>query len=774
MTVLLATAVVFLFFGKIIFDPNNNYYSADGDGFKAYYGAIYHAKYDTSLMRMNGMNYPYGEMVFFTGSQPAVVNVVKFISAHFIDISDNIVGIMNLLMIFSIVAAAGFLFLVFFELNVNWWYASVVSAGICMLSPQIARFGGHFSLSWMFWIPFMLFLVLRFHKKPGYKNAGLIALVTFFSGAMHMYFYGFNGFIIGLYLLAQLVNKERSFGLIKGFVYFFIQLILPFLIFQWLVGGYDSVVDRTSYPYGFFAYRGHPAGVLLPSGKPYGFVPEVITVFKHVPWESLSFIGVSALVGFLVGMVVFVRKIVVRKNAFKITDNFVLNTFFWTSFIALLFSFGIPFIFGLEWMVDYVGPFRQLRALARFSWLFYYVLNIVVFYALYRKLVENNKSNLWKVLTVLAVGFLLFDGYWNIYMNSRFIQNRNAEMEDVSNSLPQNEWVSKIKPADYQAILPIPYFHVGSENIWIESKNNMQEMTMIASLKTGLPTTAVQLSRTSISQTYKNYTLVTEPFESYALLTDLPASKPFLLLINGDYSPNEDEQRLIRFSEPVFKNDKVEVKSLSIEALQEMRGNYVSEIRQKISGKIWQEVQGVEVSDSSSAFIVRNFDDQKSDITYNGEGALHYSTGHWKNILNDTLKADAGKKYKVSFWMYDYSKDGYLRTTIELVQRNPETQEVTNYFYSDAHRHIKGFDGKWALIEISIEARNNSELISISVKNDVLKNGTRLIIDELLVRESGTDILYSLGEVSFFNTRQLRGELFCTDNIHQKIVREGK
>lgn len=754
LTVLLATAIVFLFFGKIISDPNNYYYSADGDGFKAYYGAIFHAEYDTSAMRMDGMNYPYGEMVFFTGSQPMVVNTVKFFSNHFFDIKGNIVGIMNLLMIFSIVLAASFLFLIFYELNINWLYSSVVSVGICMLSPQIARFGGHFSLSWLFWIPLMLYLVLRFYKRPNYLNAGLIALVSFFSGAMHMYFYGFNGFIIGLYLLALLLNKERSFGLMKGFVYFFIQLIFPFLIFQWLIGSYDSVVDRTSYPYGFFAYRGHPAGVLLPSGKPYGFVPEIITVFKHVPWESLSFIGVSALVGFLVGMVVFVRKIVVRKNAFKITDNFVLNTFFWTSFIALLFSFGIPFIFGLEWMVDYVGSFRQLRALARFSWLFYYVLNIVVFYALYRKLVENNKSNLWKVLTVLAVGFLLFDGYWNIYMNSRFIQNRNAEMEDVSNSLPQNEWVSKINPTDYQAILPIPYFHVGSENIWIESKNNMQEITMIASLKTGLPTTAVQLSRTSITQTYKNYALVTEPFEPYALLTDLPVNKPFLLLINGDYSPNEDEQRLIRFSEPVFKNDKVEVKSLSIEALQEMRENYLSEIQQKIRGRVWQEVQGAEVSDSSSAFIVRNFDDQKSDITYNGEGALHYSTGHWKSILNDTLKADAGKKYKVSFWMYDYSKDGYLRTAIELVQRNPETQEVTNYFYSDAHRHIKGFDGKWALIEISIETKNVNECISIVLRNSVLRK-KELIVDELLVKEAGVDILEQKNGSLLLNGRRI-------------------
>ena len=739
LTVLLAIIVVFLFFGKIISDPNNFYFSANGDGFKAYYGAIYHAKYDTSAMRMDGMNYPYGEMVIYTGSQPLVVNSVKFISKHIFDVSGNIVGIMNLLMIFSIVLAAGFLFLIFYELNVHWIYASVVSVGICMLSPQIARFGGHFSLSWMFWIPLMLFLILKFHKKPNYTYAGLIALVTFLSGAMHMYFYGFNGFIIGLYMLAQFVNKKRSFCFLKGVLFFFIQLLLPFLLFQFIINGYDVVSDRTAYPYGFFAYRAHPIGIFLPSGKPYGFVPEFITVFKHVPWESLSFIGVAALSGFIFGIVVFIKKIFVRQNAFMVTDNFVLNIFFWTAFLALLFSFGIPFILGMEWLVDYLGPFRQLRALARFAWLFFYVLNIVVFYVLYNKVVENKSTTIWKILITLAVGFLLFDGYWNIYMNSRFIQNRKPEMEDVANNLPQNEWVSQIDPDDYQAILPLPYFHVGSENIWIESQYNTQEITMIASLKTGLPTTAVQLSRTSISQTYKSYSLVTEPFEAQAILNDLPNDKPFLLLVNRKYSLNEDEQRLIQSSELVFRSDLLEIRKLPINELKKIRERYISENRENYKNAKLYQKGDIEITDSTSFFILNSFDDQKSDITYSGEGALHYPAQSWKNILDDTLKAEPGTKFIVSFWMYNYEKDGYLRAGIELVQRNPATQEVTNYFYSNPHRHIKGFDGDWALIELEMTVNNKNERVTIALQNNVLKH-TDFVVDELLVREKGVDI----------------------------------
>ena len=758
-TILLATAVVFIFFGKIIPDPNNYYFSPDGDGFKAYYGAVYHLEYDTSAMRMNGMNYPYGEMVFFTGSQPLVVNTVKFISNHFFDISGNIVGIINLLMIFSIVLAAGFIYLLFYELDVNWIYASLVSVGICMLSPQIGRFGGHFSLSWLFWIPLMLYLVFRFHKKATFFNAGLIALVTFLSGAMHMYFYGFNGFIIGFYLFAQTVNKKRRFGWLKVILFFFIQFVLPLLIFQLLMSSYDSVTDRTAFPYGFFSYRAHPVGVLLPSGKPYSFVPEVFTVFKHIQWESLSFVGVTAFVGFLYGVVTFIKKVFAPRNALEVTDRFILNVFFWTSFLALLFSFGIPFILGLEWLLDYLGPFRQLRALARFAWLFYYILNIVVFYSLYKKVTENKGVILWKTITVFAVGFLLFDGYWNIYINSRYVQNRKPEMEDIINSMPQNEWVNHINSNDYQAILPLPYFHVGSENIWIGSQFGTQEMTMIASLKTGLPTTAVQLSRTSISQTYKNYALVNEPFEPFALLSDLPDSKPFLLLINRKHNPNIDEQRLIQFSDSVFKNDVVEIRKLPISELKSIREKYISEIERDFRNAKLFDRDSVEITDSTSFFILKTFDDRKSATTYGGKGALQYPDHQWEAIFDDTLNVDPGKKYKVSFWMYGYKKDGYLRAAVEMIQKNAKTQELTNYFYSDVHRHIKGFDGEWAMIEFAYEPKSKNEALKISLRNDVLKDVT-FVLDELLVREAGADIYYPTNSIRYRNTRKLPNDLF--------------
>ena len=77
-----------------------------------------------------------------------------------------------------------------------------------------------------------------------------------------------------------------------------------------------------------------------------------------------------------------VKKIYRRswKTLLLVTDNYFLNMVFWASFAALLYSFGLPFILGLEFLVEYLGPLQQIRSIGRFTWLFYFAINLVVFY----------------------------------------------------------------------------------------------------------------------------------------------------------------------------------------------------------------------------------------------------------------------------------------------------------------------------------------------------------------------------------------------------------
>ena len=114
--------------------------------------------------------------------------------------------------------------------------------------------------------------------------------------------------------------------------------------------------DRPSKPYGFLVYKASPESVLLPLGVDYGRIFHKLWKFNYVQWEGISYVGLVAATALFVLMAGLVKKIIKRnsKTVFQVTDNYFLNIMFWASMAALLYSFGIPFIFGLGFLVEYL------------------------------------------------------------------------------------------------------------------------------------------------------------------------------------------------------------------------------------------------------------------------------------------------------------------------------------------------------------------------------------------------------------------------------------
>ncbi len=719
LTLIGAFIILIVFYGKIFKDPNNIYFAPGGDGLQAYYGAIFHLEYDTAAYRMNGMNYPYGEMVYFTGCQPLLVNSVRFISEHFIDISDHIVGIINVLMLLSIAVATIFIFLIFRKLNVVWWFSALVALGMVMLSPQIGRMGGHFSLSYLFWLPLIIWLLLKFDEKRSWKLSMVIGLITYWAAATHMYFFGLFGFLFLFYWAHILLKKEFQFKSYKWMLHVFIQVIVPFLIVQLFIELHDNVADRTSHPWGFFAYRAHLASVLLPLHKPYARFLMAIGKFRY-DWEAFAFIGMVALSGLIVGVVGMIRRIKARKNIWVITDHQLINVLFWASVASLMLSFSLPFGLGLHGLLEYMGPLKQLRALARFSWLFYYMLNILVFYGIY-KLIQK-KTLLTKLIAGIAVLFLFYDGYLNVTQYNKRLVNRISELDDRENALPQNQWVHEVVPEDYQAILPLPYFHIGSENVWLNGNCGIERQNFIVSLKTGLPSFGVILSRTSLSQTYKSLQMVSKPFRPLNILEDLPNEKPLLLLVGQCDKLSETEKLLVSQSILVWKGEQFVFYRLELDVLrkhpllgQQAYNEEVQQAKSQLPGCIFEE-----------------YEEQKFDDAYEGEGAYTGRLSKWNNIFERKLKGvKKGEKYLISFWVKEYKKDRLPRTTIELLQYDNE--ELKNSYRNQLQRLISRFDGDWMQVEIPIEIKADNEWIKVSLRQRELK-GQLVVVDNLMIR----------------------------------------
>jgi hypothetical protein len=755
LTSVLSLLTIIFFFGGILKNPNNNYFAAGGDGFKSYYGAIYHLKYDSTYYQFKGMNYPYGESVFFTDNQVLLTNTIKWISNNLIDIRESIVGIINLMMIFSILIAAMFLFLLFFELGVSWWFASLASIGICMLSPQIARMAGHFSLTHLFWIPWMLYLILRFSKKPGWKLSIDIALVGFLAASMHLYFAGFYGLLLTFYwLFTKNWFKENWQERRKAFLYWFVQVCVPLILLELIMASTDHMSDRTTHPYGFLVYLAHPVSVFLPSGAPYSFVPKYITVFNHLDWEALAFIGIAALIGFLIGLVYFVIRMVTGKAFWRISDNPVLTAFFWASFAGLLLSFGMPFKLGMEWLIDYIGPFRQLRALSRFSWLFYYVINVLIFYQLHQWFIIRKKRPLAFAAIIIAFSFLFVDGYYNMRGVAARIANQKPILEDKTNQLPENKWVNQLDASQFQAILPIPYFHVGSENIWIDAGFNSLENTLIASLKTGLPTTGVMMGRTSISQTYRNYSLLLEPTHDFEVLNDYKNGKDILLIRMKGYEPNRDEQRLLDATSFITGNDQFDLLRLPFASLKQIPANYRKQELSSFKTEALLEKNNLLLNDTASFLYYQSYDDETA-AAFLGKGAHQLRVLDWNTLLEKKLTGTKkGDTYLASFWLKDFKRDAYPRFVIEINQTDDSGKSI-NYFFSDIHRYIRAIDQDWAMFEFPVVIQEDNTSLKISIKNEVLRHADYLI-DELLIHKSDCNMFRQSDGMLIKNTREFR------------------
>ncbi|MDA3816606.1 MAG: hypothetical protein PF486_04455 [Prolixibacteraceae bacterium] len=713
---LIITATVLFLFNQILSNLNSTYFATGGDGLKAYYGAIYHNNYDKSYHHFNGMNHPYGENIFFTGSQPPISNTVKFIDENIIECSGYIVGIMNGMMIASIILGIFFLYLIFRRFKIPAWYSALVAIGIGLLSPQLGRLGGHFSLSWMLWIPLELYLLQLIQEKRTWQRSVIFGITTLLAGMMHLYFFMFSGFLLLFYWGNQFISKKDKLKSIFPYLHVLIQLLIPFLLIQLLMGQYDTVTDRTGFPWGFYSYRAYPGSVLLPVNKWYvPFISELGFTRKY-SWEAFSYTGIIASLGFIA---IILLKIISKKSKRSFSDNPYTEVWFWASAAALLFSMGIPFILGLDKLRLILGPVAQIRALGRFAWLFYYVLNIIVFIKLYEHLRTNKIRNIYKSFIYVAViGILFFEAY----DNTRVIKSLNNKIPSFTQAANTNGTYSDL-PFDknkYQAIMPLPYFHIGSESSWIEPKCGMAQKIFTASLSTGLPTNAVMLSRTSLSQTYKNIALTLTPWKTYEVLDDYQSEKPVLLMVASCDQLNENERRLIRHSSLVDSEGETKFYSLEVDSLRAIPGKY------NFPARYHSVIDSIKILDKDTLAHI-------SYVATSNETLKIKAPAKHQRIFENPVNLNPEKPVFIRFWVKNYNHDLVARTQLLVIQSKPDHQTIEEK-YTDIFRNIRTIDGDWALVEIKLQPQQKSQIFKILIRNKDI-NGKPLYFKEFTISQ---------------------------------------
>ena len=198
-------------FNPVLKNPNSYLFSLDGDAVKSYFNFSYYLNYDSGL-KHDGINYPYGDHLQYINSHPLYVNILKFIDNNIINISNYGPGILNLSMIFSLILALPFLFLILRRFALPVWYSFIVALIILYLTPQFDRIHGHFEMVYAFFIPMFWYLLIRYKEdnKP-LLWAGLLIFSGLIGGFTSAYYAVFYTLLVLAVLFVEIWNRRMNF-----------------------------------------------------------------------------------------------------------------------------------------------------------------------------------------------------------------------------------------------------------------------------------------------------------------------------------------------------------------------------------------------------------------------------------------------------------------------------------------------------------------------------------------------------------------------------------
>jgi hypothetical protein len=732
LSILLTFLICRMYFGDVFAHPDSYLFSSGGDGLQTYYQSIYHVKLDSTAFHQQGLNYPFGESIFFTGGQPLASNVVKWMMPC-CDLSDHMVGITNLMMLVGIFFCTIFLYLVLKELGVPPFYAVLFAVGLTFITQQWDRFGGHYSLAWLYAVPGMLYFLIKYYRNPNYKWTFILFGYTLFLVLGHIYYLIFFGVIaLSFWLSFVLFNSSRLISIPKSIGHLFIQVVLPFVILQLLVHCSTDVIDRTKIPWGFIVYRSSLSSYLFPYYMWYEHFFNSWKPKSGVEWEGMAYLGGTALILLAVCASYAIFRFKKLFHSIVKFDNRVFIALAIAGVICVAASFAFPFNFGFEKLLNKLGPLQQFRGIGRFAFVAFYLINVLVI-SLFWKI--PFRSNFLKSLfTILLLILMGSEGKTRVQRASEGIHNARGTLLASEPS----ETSKMIHASAYQAMLPFPFFHIGSENVVTDCDPAFKNYIYDLSIKTGLPTFAASMSRTSLTQAFSNIALSQELLEVPQVLNELPNQLPLLIVCDTNLAlPHQKD--MLNHAKSVFNDRHYELYEITPEEIRDYFEFSKQEKLQLDTSKYTMQSEGVWLTNKQEDVLIM-------DETY-----LQKFDFDWKRCKEEVIPASwKGKNVVVSFWVKNFKQDLLPRTSLEIIQKCGENN--CGYFVEYIGKRFVAMQNGNALIECVIPVDPAAEKMLISFQNKLLI-GYEMTCDQFMIRPESADCLILRNENQRWNNR---------------------
>jgi len=741
-TVLITFLFVLQFYKDVVLSPNQYMFSSSGDGIKNYFTYAGHIK-ESSVINSQLMNWPYGEHCLFLDCQPALSLFLKFATSFFPHIADYSIGIVNFLMLFSIVLSALFVYLILSELKIHWIPAIVSAVSIALLAPQIQRVSGHFSLAYSFVIPLTWYLFIRFSKSSKKLRWSVL---LFCNNLFWFFIHAYLGMIIVSFLLlcfifAFIFYEKSKYKQFQQWLYLFLQTFLPLLLFWLILLITDTHIDRPQNPFGFLFYTSSFESVFLPNHKP---LRPLITTDLHQEWEGLAYIGMASIVVFVILIFSNLVKLFTRRTWIgnsAIMSNPILIVALSASFVLLLFSMGFPFKLGMEFLLDWMPAIKNFRGTGRFAWVFYYVITIESIYFIHAIWLSKQKKLIYTILLFLVPLSYLCEGIpTHVEMGTQIHTTPNLfDKRQLPEAISKGLYY--MDKNSYQAILPLPFYCIGSDTYTLTGTDKSCCISMLLAYHSGIPIAGNSSGRTSISESRNSIQLLSPNYYKKSIENDLKEDRPFLIIYTHE-PLSEYENAVLAQAKELYVTDDYSLYLLPKAALFHNNANEIMAYFNQLKPQLNYNKGFLTTSlDSNTLIYFHSFEDISHPISFSGKGSYCGEVANYNVLAElDTKKIALNKEYVLSFWLYN--EEGKVSQDVQNALIFVQTVD------SDGHIEWKSqskaansmvINGSWSLIEINFSIPYKVRQISVVLKGDH-KSKEHFYIDDILIREKDVDI----------------------------------
>lgn len=743
------------YYGEVLTHPNQYSFSPKGDGIKNYFVFIAAIKSQDPSLEIEYMNYPYGEGLLFVDAHPALALVLASLSKPFPNLHEYGVGILNFLMIFSLLITAFILKGIFGILKVQPWLSILGAFAITLLNAQIFRMHGHFALAYGFFVPSIIYGILQIEIKGKgrfwYLYLSFLAVLYFFT---HAYAGLISSVLIiiysGIKLLSQLKDKRN----LLASVYLALSGIAPVGIFYSIAKAFDKHTGRTSNPWGLFEYHADLETVFLPILGPFNPLKGKWFGPIHQTEEGWAYVGVMTIIGLL--FLICRSAWYSLKNKTLSFDRFLIQDkpiriLLLTSIFVLMLSMLIPIRFGLEVIVDWFPIIKQFRSIGRFAVVFYFgstITIIVIANALFTYL-EEKKQLLIAYFLLLFVPGLMYAESIALHEDMSHNITRSKNLFQLENNSPsfQNSIV-ELSDKDFQAVLILPFFCQGSENFGVIGDEQTLQLGFLSSYYLDLPLIGNASARSSIWESKNMMQLLSSGFYKKSIINEFSDSLPILVAARKiELHPNEKE--IVRRSSLIYDGDDFAFYEISKEELfSETNSEEINRFQDQRDELI--EKDGFLVSDTTKHFQFNDFGNPfPIDFENNSNSAISKQKQYFNLLTIEPNTLEKGN-YIARFWMYNNGENYGQNQLTGIVFLQKSFEGKLNWVSITDPKESFEINGNWSLVEVPINYDQTDAKYSLVYIGDT-KSEKEVYFKDFLFYDAGLEIykIYSSKDKQF-------------------------